>query len=88
MAERVWTDTQLRAGFLMFSMVQATGMCMGLHPFSCLSSFVSCVDNLADLLDIKGSASLFAENLSAKMGYDYGRIMAGLHEEACREEDM
>ena len=87
MAERVWTDTQLRAGFVMFSMVQATGTCTGLHPFSCLSAFVGCLGTLAEPLGIEGSVTLFAENLSAKMGYDYGRILAGLQEEACRQED-
>ena len=88
MAERVWTDTQLYAGLILFSMVQATGRCSGMHPFSCLSAFVGCLGELATRLGIEGSATLFAENLSAKMGYDYGRILAGLHEEACRQEDV
>lgn len=88
MAERVWTDTQLRAGFVMFSMVQGTGQCSGIHPFLCLSTFVRCIGTLGELLDIEGTMSLFASNLSAKMGYDYGRILAGLQEESCRQEDI
>ena len=86
--ERTWTDTQLYAGFILFSMVQATGRCSGIHPFSCLTTFVGCIGELASRLDIEGSSRLFVENLSAKMGYDYGRILAGLQEEACRKEDM
>ena len=88
MAERMWTDTQLHAGFILFSMVQATGRCSGLHPFSCLSAFVGCIGVLAETLGVEGSAALFAENLSAKMGYDYRRIITGLQEEACRQENM
>ena len=87
MAERVWTDTQLYAGFTMLSMVQMTGRCSGIHPFLCLTAFVGCIGELASQLGIEGSSRLFVENLSANMGYDYGRILAGLHEEACRQED-
>ena len=88
MAERSWTDTQLYAGFILFSMVQATGRCSGMHPFVCLTAFVGCVNHLAEQLTIAGSTQLFAQNLCAKMGYSYERILAGLEEEACRQEDM
>jgi len=86
MAERTWTDTQLRAGFALFSMVHATGQCSGIHPFSALTAFICCVNSVAETLAIAGSTQLFAENLCHKMGYDYGKIMAGLSEESCREE--
>lgn len=87
MVERLWTDTQLNAGFMLFSMVQATGRCSGIHPFSALTAFIVCLDHLAGILDIEGSVRLFHENLCAKMGYDYGKIVSALDEEACRKED-
>lgn len=84
MAERIWTDTQLNAGFALFSMVQATGRCSGMHPFSTLTAFVGCMGHLAGILDLEGSVRLFNENLCAKMGYEYAKIMLGVDEEACR----
>lgn len=86
MAERTWTDTQLKAGFALFSMVQATGRCSGLHPFSALTAFVGCLDHIAGILDIEGSVRLFQESLCDKMGYDYGKITAAFNEEACRKD--
>lgn len=88
MAERSWTDTQLHAGFALFSMVQATGRCSGIHPFSVLTAFIGCVNHLAGILDIEGSVRLFQENLCDKMGYDYGKIMAGVSEERCRSTEL
>ena len=84
MAERCWTDTQLNAGFVLFSLVQATGRCQGIHPFSSLTAFVACTSNLAGILDIEGSLRLFHENLCAKMGYSYERVLLGMEEEAAR----
>ena len=84
MTERIWTDTQLNAGFALFSMVQATGMCASMHPFSALTAFIGCTNHVAGILDIKGSLRLFQEHLCIKMGYDYNKILAGIDEEACR----
>ena len=86
MTERMWSDTQLNAGFALFSMVQVTGHCTGMHPFSALTAFVACTGHLAGILDIEGSLRLFHENLCQKMGYDYNKIMLGVDEEACRSE--
>ena len=86
MAERNWSDTQLNAGFALFSMVQATGYCTGMHPFSALTAFIGCTTRLAGLLDIEGALRLFSENLCVKMGYDYYKIALGADEEACRSE--
>ena len=83
--ERTWTDAQVCAGHAMFMMVQTTGRCASMHPFSALTAFVACVGDVANALGIEGSNRLFAENLCNKMGYDYGRILAGLDEETCRE---
>ena len=83
--DRTWTDTQVWAGHGMFMMVQMTGRCASMHPFSALTAFVACVGDVADRLGIVGSHRLFAENLCNKMGYDYGRILAGLDEEKCRD---
>ena len=85
MAERIWTDAQMHAGHGMFLMVQMTGRCSSMHPFSALTAFVACVGDFAEWLGIEGSHRLFAENLCHKMGYDYGRILIGLDEEKCRE---
>lgn len=85
MGDRLWSDTQLMAGFSMFSMVQATGQCQGMHPFSSLTAFVSCTMQLGVLLNIEGSLRLFHENLCHKMGYDYAQLVLGAEEEACRE---
>ena len=85
MSERTWTDSQIYAGSCMFIMVQATGRCSSMHPFSTLTAFVGCVEDFAGRLSLEGSSRLFAENLCQKMGYDYGRILAGLNEEGCRE---
>lgn len=86
MAERIWSDTQLNAGFALFSMVQATGQCRGMHPFAALTAFMACTAHLAGLFDIEGSLRLFNENLCAKMGYDYNKILLGVDEEKCRGE--
>jgi hypothetical protein len=83
--ERMWTDAQVNAGHAMFVMVQMTGRCTSMHPFSALTAFVGCTLNIAEMLGVEGSQRLFAENLCQKMGYDYGRILQGLGEEMCRE---
>ena len=83
--ERTWTDLQINAGHMMFVLVQMTGRCTSMHPFSALTAFVGCVGDFSEKLGIEGSYRLFAENLCGKMGYDYGRILAGLDEEGCRE---
>lgn len=88
MAERSWSDTQLNAGFALFAMVQSTGRCSGIHPFSALTAFVWCTGHLASILDIEGSVRLFHEHLCDKMGYDYGKIMIGVDEVECRKVDV
>lgn len=84
MADRIWTDTQLQASFFMMPMVVVTGRCSSAHPFSVLSAFIGCTAQISEVLGIEGSHRLFTEGLCTKMGYDYGRIMAGLTEPACR----
>ena len=84
MADRLWSDTQLLCSHFMFVMVQMTGRCVSPHPFATLTAFLSCIDHLATVLSIEGTAQLFGESLCAKMGYDYTKVMAGSGEEACR----
>jgi hypothetical protein len=82
--ERMWSDKQLNANSYLVGLLSSTAPPVGLHPFSCTTRFVRVLGCLAEVLGIEDFASIFLSELTAKMGYDMGKVLEGLPEWECR----